>query len=86
MKQGLWFVGAFSLLSSGWLWFQGGGWLPTRLSHADERWVDANHVRIQVKGKWQEVMLMPLADHLCQSGQPLFERYCNDPSGKAPSR
>lgn len=45
-----------------------------------EQWVNANLVRIKVDNRWEEVPLMPLSDHLCQSGQPMFERYCNDPA------
>jgi hypothetical protein len=61
------------------------GWHPrpaalrARASLATEKWVDANHLQVLSRGRWQDVELMPLADHLCQSGQPLFERYCTDP-------
>jgi hypothetical protein len=46
----------------------------SRSVSAAEKWVDANHMLIQVKGHWEDVRLIPLADHLCRSGQPLFER------------
>jgi hypothetical protein len=49
----------------------------TLRSSIEEQWVNANHVRVKVNKQWQEIQLMPLADHLCQSGQPLFERYCD---------
>lgn len=55
----------------------------TRPSSAVEKWVDANHMLINIKGQWEDVRLIPLADHLCRSGQPLFQRYCDDPAHKS---
>jgi hypothetical protein len=43
-----------------------------------EEQVSANLVRVRMNGKWEEFPLMPLADHLCASGNQFFERYCGD--------
>lgn len=40
--------------------------------------VHANLVRVQVNGQWEELPLMPLADHLCRSNNRLFDKYCGD--------
>ncbi len=40
--------------------------------------VDANLVRIYANGHWEELPLMPLADHLCQGSHRFFEKYCPD--------
>jgi len=54
------------------------GSAPTRTARSQERWVDANHVRVNVNGDWVDLELEPLADHLCASRHPLFRRYCID--------
>lgn len=41
-----------------------------------EQWVNANHLRIRVNGKWEDIPLVPLADHLCKSGHRMFRKYC----------
>ncbi len=43
-----------------------------------EEQINANLVRVRINGQWEEFPLMPLADHLCVSGNRLFERYCGD--------
>ena len=43
-----------------------------------EERVNANLMRIRVNGEWEDVPMVPLADHLCQSQRRLFERYCTD--------
>lgn len=43
----------------------------------EERWVNANLVELKVGGNWEEVHLMPLADHLCQSRNEHYEQYCD---------
>jgi hypothetical protein len=43
-----------------------------------EKWVNANLLRVQVNGRWEEVPMVPLADHLCQSRNRMFRRYCTD--------
>ncbi|MFC1611855.1 hypothetical protein ACFL6C_12905 [Myxococcota bacterium] len=40
--------------------------------------VHANLVRVRIHGQWENFPLMPLADHLCQSNNRLFDRYCGD--------
>ncbi|OGQ88258.1 MAG: hypothetical protein A2289_22850 [Deltaproteobacteria bacterium RIFOXYA12_FULL_58_15] len=40
--------------------------------------VHANLLRVRVAGVWQQVPLMPLADHLCQSDSRLFDKYCGE--------
>ena len=40
--------------------------------------VNANLMRVRVAGQWEELPLMPLADHLCRSNNRLFDRYCGD--------
>ena len=67
------------LLADTWLDRTGGGNHKYRTS---EKWLDANHMQVQIHGRWEDVQLMPLADHLCRSGQPLFQRYCDDPHVK----
>jgi hypothetical protein len=48
-----------------------------RTSHAiEEQWINANRVKVRINKQWQDFQLMPLADHVCQSGHPLFEKYC----------
>ena len=42
-----------------------------------ERWVNANLLHVEVDGRWERVPLMPLADHLCKSNDPHFERFCD---------
>jgi hypothetical protein len=73
------FAAAFALCAAMFGWHPRPGGLRARPHPATEKWVDANHLQVLSRGRWQEVDLMPLADHLCQSGQPLFERYCTDP-------
>ena len=41
-----------------------------------ERWIDANFLQIEINGKWEDIRLVPLADHLCKGNHPLFEKYC----------
>ena len=53
----------------------GAGTPPNDLT---EEWVNANLLRVRVGGKWEEVPMIPLADHLCESGRSLFKRYCTD--------
>lgn len=53
---------------------------PVRHPAPNEKWVDANHLKVLSRGNWQDVELMPLADHLCHGRQPMFQRYCADPS------
>ena len=43
-----------------------------------EEWVNANLMRVHVDGKWQEVPLVPLADHLCRNPHRLFQKHCGD--------
>lgn len=43
-----------------------------------EQWIHANLMRVRVNGKWQDVPMVPLADHLCRSGNELFKRHCSD--------
>jgi len=43
-----------------------------------EQWVNANLIRVRVNGKWEDVPMVPLADHLCQSGNELFKKHCSD--------
>jgi hypothetical protein len=42
-----------------------------------EQRVNANLLRVRVRDHWEELPLMPLADHACQSGDSHFERYCD---------
>jgi len=39
--------------------------------------VNANFMRVRVGATWQDVPLMPLAEHACQSGDSTFQRYCD---------
>ena len=70
-------VAAAGLLAGGLLLVSetGAGTPPDDLA---EEWVNANLLRVRISGKWEEVPMIPLADHLCQSGRNLFERYCSD--------
>lgn len=43
-----------------------------------EQWVNANLVRVYVNGRWEDVPLMPLADHLCRGDNAMFRKYCHD--------
>ena len=43
-----------------------------------EEWVNANLVRIRINERWEEIPLIPLADHLCRSNNQLFRRHCAD--------
>ncbi len=43
-----------------------------------EEQIHANLMRVRINGQWEEFPLMPLADHLCTSGNRLFEKYCGD--------
>lgn len=45
-------------------------------SGLSERWLSVNHLQLQVDGEWEDVKLMPLADHLCRSNDPIYTRYC----------
>lgn len=38
--------------------------------------VEANRLRLFVRGHWEEVPMMPLAKNLCTGGDPYFDRYC----------
>lgn len=40
--------------------------------------INANLMRVRVAGQWEELPLMPLADHLCRSNNRLFHRYCGE--------
>ncbi len=42
-----------------------------------EQRVNANLLRVRVDGRWQDVPLVPLADHLCKSGDAHYQRYCD---------
>ena len=46
-------------------------------SDLSERWINANHVQVEVGGRWQDVQMVPLADHLCLSDDPIYSRYCD---------
>lgn len=43
-----------------------------------EEQIHANLMRVRINGQWEEFPLMPLADHLCTSGNRLFEKYCGE--------
>jgi hypothetical protein len=65
------------LLSGGFLLLEeiGAGSLPDDMVVQQ---VNANLMRVRVAGQWEELPLMPLADHLCRSNNRLFDRYCGD--------
>ena len=42
------------------------------------QWVNANQLRVHVNGRWQDVPMVPLADHLCETRHPMYMRYCDD--------
>jgi hypothetical protein len=42
-----------------------------------ERWINANLVQVEINGSWQDVPMVPLADHACQSDDPMYSRYCD---------
>ncbi|MEO1174660.1 MAG: hypothetical protein AAFX94_21810 [Myxococcota bacterium] len=44
---------------------------------ANEDWVDANLVRVNVNGRWEEFPLMPLSAQMCRSDERVYLRYCN---------
>lgn len=41
-----------------------------------ERRVNANLLLVKVDDRWVEVPMVPLADHLCASGNDLYDAYC----------
>ncbi|MEM6532575.1 MAG: hypothetical protein AAF654_08120 [Myxococcota bacterium] len=47
------------------------------LLNPDEQWVDANLLRVNVNGRWEEFPMMPLSRQMCQSNQSIYMRYCN---------
>ena len=57
-------------------WATGTTGLQAAESGISEQWVNPNLVRIYYQGKWQDVPLVPLADHLCEANHPMFRRYC----------
>lgn len=42
-----------------------------------EERIDANLLRVKVHGEWEELPLMPLAEHLCEGEDPFYEQYCD---------
>jgi hypothetical protein len=42
-----------------------------------ERRVNANLMQVKVAGRWEELPLMPLAEHACDNGDAHMQRYCN---------
>ncbi|MEK7704033.1 MAG: hypothetical protein AAB426_03675 [Myxococcota bacterium] len=51
---------------------------PRHDGRAQEERVNANLLRVQVNGHWESFPMVALAEHLCDSGDAMFERYCND--------
>jgi hypothetical protein len=41
-----------------------------------EQRVNANLLRVKVNGKWHDVPMVELSEHLCESEHPMFRRYC----------
>ena len=41
-----------------------------------ERWLGVNHLQLLVDGEWEDVKLIPLAEHMCQTDDPIYRRYC----------
>jgi len=49
----------------------------TSRTGVQERWINANLVQVQVDGTWRDVPMVPLADHICASNDPMYSRYCD---------
>ena len=53
------------------------GVLSSSSSDVTEQWVSSTMLRVHVNGKWEEVPLVGLAPHLCQTNNPLFDKFCD---------
>lgn len=42
-----------------------------------EQRVNANMLRVRVHHRWEDVPMVPLADHLCRSDDARFRPYCD---------
>ncbi len=47
----------------------------TTASGVPERWLNANHLQVELHGEWIDIPLMPLDPEACLS--PDFEKYCD---------
>ncbi|MEZ4270239.1 MAG: hypothetical protein R3C68_02015 [Myxococcota bacterium] len=74
-----WLITALALGGAGVL-----SWQPTPAQAGEsavvEQWVNPNHLRLHINGRWEDVPLVPLADHLCKSGHRMFRKYCQESS------
>ena len=54
--------------------------LGSNVSHdggVQEKWINANLMRVNLGDGWQDVPLVPLAEHQCEGNNPLFRKHCN---------
>ncbi len=70
-------LASVGLLSAGFFLLEDLGAGHNRDSVIEDR-VNANLIRVRVKGQWQEFPLMPMAPNVCQKDGSLFHKDCVD--------